>query len=191
MDKIRGTKTEKNLMSAFVGESQARNRYTFYASTARKEGFIQIAEVFAETAEQEKEHAKRFFRLLDGGEVKIEQVFAASSIGTTFENLIIAVGDEEYEWKECYPAFAKTAEAEGFPAIAAVFRAIAVAEQQHAARFEALKKNIDSNKVFKKDDIVRWRCINCGYVHEGTEAPQVCPACSHPQAYFEILAENW
>lgn len=188
---LKGSKTEKNILTAFAGESQARNRYTYFASQAKKEGYVQISEIFTETANQEKEHAKRLFKLLEGGEVEVTASFPAGVIGTTSENLEAAAGGEYYEWNEMYPGFAEVAEEEGFPAIAAIFRAIAVAEKQHDKRYKELKENIDSGKVFKRDGVVIWRCRNCGYLHEGTEAPKVCPACAHPQAHFEILGENW
>jgi rubrerythrin len=191
MASLKGTKTEKNLLTAFAGESQARNRYTFFASAAKKEGFVQIAAIFTETAEQEKEHAKRLFKFLEGGELSIEAAFPAGVIGKTTDNLKAAADGEDYEWKEMYPDFAKIAKEEGFGAIAAVFENIAVAEKQHSKRYQALKANIDSGKVFKKDKSVFWRCLNCGYICEGAEAPKACPACAHPQEYFEVLAENW
>jgi len=188
---LKGTQTEKNLTTAFAGESQARNRYTYFASQARKEGYVQIADVFAETADQEKEHAKRLFKLLEGGEVEVTAAFPAGAIGTTSENLKAAAGGEHYEWAEMYPGFAKVARDEGFDAIAGIFESIAVAEKQHEKRYLGLAANVDAGTVFKKDKPVVWRCRNCGYLHEGTEAPEVCPACAHPQAHFELLAENW
>ena len=191
MKSLKGTQTEKNILTAFCGESQARNRYTYFASKAKEEGFVQVAQIFTETADQEKEHAKRLFKFLEGGEVKIEASFPAGVIGTTSENLLEAAGGENYEWQTMYPDFAKVARDEGFSAIAAVFEAIAVAEKQHAKRYEGLKANIDTGKVFKKEASVVWRCLNCGYIFEGAEAPKACPACAHPQAYFEVLGENW
>jgi len=188
---LKGSQTEKNLLTAFAGESQARNRYTYFSSQARKEGFRQIAEIFEETANQEKEHAKRLFKQLQGGEAEIQASFPAGVIGTTAENLKEAAGGENYEWTQMYPGFADVAEQEGFVEIAAIFRAIAVAEKQHEKRYLGLLKNIKQGKVFKKDQTVVWRCLNCGYLHEGTEAPELCPACAHPQAYFELLGENW
>jgi len=188
---IRGTQTEKNILTAFAGESQARNRYTYFASKARKEGYRQISEIFEETAEQEKEHAKRLFKLLEGGEAQVTASFPAGVIGSTAENLQEAAGGENYEWTQMYPGFAKTARKEGFEEIAKIFEAIAVAEKQHEKRYQALKGNIEAGKVFKKDEEVTWRCLNCGYIHEGGEAPQECPACAHPQAHFELLCENW
>ncbi len=188
---LKGTKTEKNLLTAFAGESQARNRYTYFAGQAKKEGFEQIAAIFEETANQEKEHAKRLFKFLEGGEVEICAAFPAGVIGTTSQNLEEAAAGEDYETKTMYPDFAKIADGEGFAEIAAVFRKIAVAEARHRDRYLALKKNVDTNKVFKKDKSVRWVCRNCGYVHEGPEALKVCPACAHPQAHFELEATNY
>jgi len=191
MASIKGTRTEKNLLTAFAGESQARNRYTYFAGAARKEGFVQIADIFEETASQEKEHAKRLFKFLEGGEVEICAAFPAGVIGSTLENLKAAAAGEHYEQTEMYPGFAKVAREEGFETIAAVFEAIAVAEKQHEKRYVDLAANIDAGKVFKKDETVTWRCRNCGYLHEGEEAPEECPACEHPQAHFELLGENW
>ena len=191
MAQLKGTETEKNLLKAFAGESQARNRYTYFSSQARKEGYEQIAAIFEETAHQEKEHAKRLFKLLEGGELEITAAFPAGGIGTTLENLKAAAAGEHYEHEEMYPAFAEVAEKEGFQAIAAVFRAIAVAEKQHEKRYLALAKNIENGEVFKRKETVVWRCRNCGFLYEGTEAPQACPACAHPQAYFELLGENY
>lgn len=188
---LKGSKTEKNILTAFAGESQARNRYTYFASKARDEGYVQIAQTFEETANQEKEHAKRFFKLLEGGMVAINASFPAGVIGTTLENLKEAAGGEHYEWTQMYPEFAQVAEEEGFANIAAIFRAIAVAEKQHEKRYQALRANIEQGRVFRREKPVVWRCINCGYIHEGTEAPEICPSCAHPQAYFEILGENW
>jgi rubrerythrin len=191
MPDLRGTRTEKNLLTAFAGESQARNRYTFYAGAAKKDGFIQIAAIFTETAEQEKEHAKRLFKFLEGGDLTIQASFPAGMIRKTSENLLEAAGGEDYEWKEMYPEFATIAKEEGFPVVAAVFESIAVAEKQHAKRFHELKANVDAGTVFKKGKSVFWRCLNCGYIFEGAEAPKACPACAHPQDYFEVLSENW
>jgi len=191
MASIKGTRTEKNLITAFAGESQARNKYTYFASKAKEEGLIQISLIFTETSDQEKEHAKRLFKFLEGGEVKIEATFPAGVIGSTSENLLAAAGGENYEWKTMYPEFAKTAREEGYDAVATVFDSIAVAEKQHAKRYEGLKKNVDAKTVFKKEAKTVWRCLNCGYLFEGTEAPKACPACAHPQAYFEVLGENW
>ena len=188
---LTGTQTEKNLLTAFAGESQARNRYTYFASAARKEGYRQISEIFEETANQEKEHAKRLFKFLEGGEVEIAAAFPAGVIGTAAENLRAGAAGEHYEWTEMYPGFAQTARDEGFDDIAAIFEAIAVAEKQHEKRYLGLAANVEAGTVFRKDQPVTWRCLNCGYVHEGTEAPGVCLACAHPQAHFELLAENW
>ncbi|HEB94396.1 MAG TPA: rubrerythrin family protein [Gammaproteobacteria bacterium] len=188
---IKGTQTEKNLLIAFAGESQARNRYTYFAGAARKEGLVQIAEIFAETADQEKEHAKRFFKFLEGGEVEISERFPAGVIGNTLENLRVAAAGEEHEWTEMYPAFAKVAREEGFPEVAAAFDAISIAEKQHGKRYTDLADNLDAGRVFRRDGKVVWRCRNCGYLHEAEEAPEVCPACLHPKAYFELLGENW
>ena len=191
MGKLKGTQTEKNLLTAFIGESQARNKYTYFASQAKKEGFVQISHIFEETANQEKEHAKRLFKFLEGGEVKIEASFPAGVIGDTYQNLMAAAQGEEYEHTEMYPEFAKIAREEGFDHIAKVFEAIAVAEKQHEKRYRALADNVKNGRVFKRDDKVVWRCRNCGYLHEGPEAPEVCPACAHKQAHFEVLCENW
>jgi len=191
MKSLKGTQTEKNLITAFAGESQARNRYTYFASQARKDGFVQISMIFEETANQEKEHAKRFFKFLEGGDVEVAAAFPAGAIASTEENLKAAAGGENHEWTTMYPGFAKVAREEGFDAVAAVFDAISVAEKQHEKRYNDVRANIESGKVFKKDKKVVWRCINCGYLFEGEEAPMSCPACAHPQAYFELLGENW
>ena len=191
MKSVKGTKTEKNLLAAFAGESQARNRYTYFASQAKKEGYEQIAGIFLETAENEKEHAKRFFKFLEGGEVEITASFPAGVIGTTVENLEAAAAGEHEEHTKLYPEFAAIAEEEGFPEIAAVFRAVAVAEAQHEKRYLALLENVKNDRVFKRDEIVKWKCRNCGYIHKGKEAIDKCPACAHPKAYFEILGENY
>jgi len=188
---VKGTKTEKNLLTAFAGESQARNRYTYFAGQARKDGYVQIADIFEETANQEKEHAKRFFKFLEGDTVEITWSFPAGVIGTTAENLEEAAGGEHEEWSEMYPSFAATAREEGFQEIAAVFEAISVAEKQHEKRYRDLLENIRSGKVFQRDEKVVWRCRNCGYLHEGQDAVKLCPACAHPQAHFELLGENW
>ena len=184
---VKGTQTEKNLLKAFAGESQARNRYTYFASKARKEGYVQISDIFTETANQEKEHAKRFFKFLEGGDLEIQATYPAGKIGTTAENLAAAAAGEHEEWTELYPAFAETARKEGFEAIAAVFENIRVAEEQHEKRYKELLEEVERNTVFKKDKPVVWRCRNCGFLHEGTEAPESCPACAHPQAHFEVL----
>jgi rubrerythrin len=191
MKSLKGSKTEKNLLTAFAGESQARNRYTYFASQAKKEGYEQIAGIFLETADNEKEHAKRLFKFLEGGEVEIAASFPAGVIGETKENLKSAAAGENYEYTKMYPGFAAIAEEEGFLEIAAVFRAIAVAEKQHEKRYLALLENLERNRVFKREKVVRWRCRNCGYIYEGTEAPEKCPACAHPRAYFELLGENY
>ncbi len=191
MASIKGTQTEKNLLTAFAGESQARNRYTYFASAAKKEGFIQISDIFSETANQEKEHAKRFFKFLEGGELEITGAFPAGMISTTLENLKAAAAGEKFEWTQMYPDFAATARQEGFDDIAIVFEMISVAEKQHEKRYADLALNIENGTVFKKDAGTKWRCRNCGYVHTGEEALEICPACDHPQAHFELLAENW
>jgi rubrerythrin len=191
MGNLKGTQTEKNILTAFAGESQARNRYTYFASQAKKDGYVQISEIFTETANQEKEHAKRLFKLLEGGEVEVTAAFPAGVIGTTLDNLKEAAAGENHEYTDMYPGFAKTAVEEGFDEIADIFKAIAVAEKQHEKRYLALAANIASGTVFKKSDPVVWRCRNCGYLHEGTDAPEECPACAHPQAHFELLGENW
>jgi rubrerythrin len=191
MGKLQGTRTEANLLAAFAGESQARNRYTYFAGAARKEGLQQIAAIFEETADQEKEHAKRFFKFLEGGELEVSGSFPAGVIGSTLENLRAAAAGENHEHTELYPGFAKVAREEGFETIAAVFEAVCVAEKQHEKRYRDLAANLDAGRVFKRDGKVVWRCRNCGYLHEGTEAPEVCPACAHPQAHFELLGENW
>ena len=189
--KVKGTQTEKNLVIAFVGESQARNRYTFFSSKAKQDGYVQMADIFSETADQEKEHAKRLFKFLEGGEVEIKAAFPAGVIGGTAENLRAGAAGEHYEWTEMYPSFAATARKEGFEEIARVFQAIAIAEKQHEKRYLALASNIEAGRVFRKDRPVVWRCRNCGYLHEGAEAPDACPACAHPKAHFEVLGENW
>ena len=188
---LKETQTEKNLLTAFAGESQARNRYTFFASKAKKEGLVQISEIFEETANQEKEHAKRFFKFLEGGEVEVSASFPAGKIGSTLENLRAAAAGEEYEWTEMYPGFAKIAKEEGFEEIAKTFEAISVAEKQHDKRYKDLSDNLEAGRVFKRNNKVTWRCRNCGYLHEANEAPELCPACLHPQSYFELLGENW
>ena len=191
MATLKGTKTEKNILTAFCGESQARNRYTYFIKQAKKDGFEQVAAVFEETANQEKEHAKRLFKLLEGGEVEISGSFPAGVIGTTSENLAAAAAGEHHEWTVMYPEFADTAREEGFADLAVIFESIAIAEKQHEKRYLDLKANIDNGTVFKKDEKVVWRCRNCGYLFEGSSAPQKCPACDHPQAHFEVLGENW
>ncbi|MEI6149620.1 MAG: rubrerythrin family protein [bacterium] len=189
--KLKGTRTERNILTAFTGESQARNRYTFFAGKARKEGFVQIADILEETANQEKEHAHRLFKFLQGGDLEICASFPAGVVADTVDNLKAGAAGEEHEWKELYPAFAKTAREEGLNEVAAVFEAIAVAEKQHGKRYRELAANIEAGRVFQRDHEVVWRCRNCGYLHKGTTAPDVCPACAHPQAHFELLAGNW
>jgi len=191
MGKLQGTETEKNLLKAFAGESQARNRYSYFAKAAKKEGFVQIAAIFEETAEQERAHAKRLFKYLEGGEIEITASFPAGVIGSTLENLKASAAGENHEHSSMYPEFAKVAEAEGFNDIAYVFKSIAVAEAQHEKRYLALAANIENGTVFKRDGEEVWVCRKCGYVHKGSEAPGRCPACAHPQAYFELIAENW
>ena len=191
MKSIKGTQTEKNLMISFAGESQARNRYTFFASTARKEGLVQISKIFEETADHEKEHAKRFFSFLEGGMLEITAAFPAGVVGTTLDNLKAAAAGENEEWTTLYPEFARIARKEGFEHIAVLWEKVSNAEKQHEKRYLDLWKNLSEGRVFKRDGVVVWRCINCGYLHEGPEAPQLCPACLHAQAYFELLGENW
>ncbi len=188
---LKGTRTEINLLTAFAGESQARNRYTYYASKAKTEGMVQISLIFEETANQEREHAKRLYKFLEGGEAEVTATFPAGVIGSTAENLKRAAAGEQYEHTEMYPGFAVIAREEGFDRVADVFTAIAVAEKQHEKRYLDLLANIENGKVFKRDEPVTWRCLNCGYLHEGTDAPELCPACHHPKAHFEILGENW
>lgn len=188
---IKGTQTEKNLMHSFAGESQARMRYTYFASQAKKEGYEQISAIFIETADQEKEHAKRMFKYLEGGMVEITASFPAGVIGTTLENLYEAAAGEHDEWTDMYPKFADIAEEEGFPQIAVMYRKIVIAEKAHEERYRAFIANIEASKVFEKDEKIEWQCRNCGYIHEGEKAPGTCPACLHPQAYFEVKKENW
>ncbi|MFH1037626.1 MAG: rubrerythrin family protein [PVC group bacterium] len=190
---LKGSRTAKNLMTAFTGESQARNRYTYFAGNARKEGLVQISNIFEETAGQEKEHANRLFKFMTGGEEGIlaEATFPFGVIGSTEENLKEAAGGEHYEWTEMYPGFAKIAREEGFESIAKAMESIAVAEKQHEKRYLGLAENIKRGRVFTREKPVVWRCLNCGYLHQGTEAPEICPACAHPRAYFELLGENW
>jgi len=191
MASLKGTRTEKNLLGAFAGESQARNRYTYFAGQAKKDGYVQISYVFEETANQEKEHAKRFFKFLEGGEVEISACFPAGVIGSTLENLKAAAEGEHHEHSSLYPEFARIADEEGFKDVAACFRAISIAEAQHEKRYRELAANLEKGKVFKKDEKAMWRCLNCGYIIEAMEAPKACPACLHPQSYFELLGENW
>ncbi len=191
MASVKGTQTEKNLLTAFAGESQARNRYTYFASQALKDGFVQISDIFTETATQEKEHAKRFFSFLEGGDVEIIATYPAGKVGTTAENLKAAADGEEAEWTMIYQNFAGVARAEGFAVIAKLFENISVAEKNHEHRYRALLANIENGTVFAKPEPVVWRCRNCGYIHEGPDAPKVCPACIHPIDHFELLGENW
>jgi rubrerythrin len=191
MKSLKGTQTEKNLLLSFAGESQARNRYTYFASAAKKEGYEQVTAVFLETADQEKEHAKRFFQLLEGGEVEVNGSFPAGIIADTKANLAAAAAGENHEHSKMYPEFAQTAEKEGFPAVAALFRSVSVAEEGHEKRYRALLGNIEQGRVFAREKVVRWRCRNCGYIHEGKAAPDACPACAHPRAFFELLVENY
>ncbi len=191
MESIKGTRTEKNLLASFAGESQARNRYTYFASVAKKAGFEQIAAIFLETAGNEKEHAERFFKLLEGEDVEITASYPAGVIGDTAANLRAAAAGEKLEWGKLYKEAEETAREEGFEEIAVQFKEIAEVEEQHEKRYRKLLENVEENKVFKKDTVVRWKCRNCGYVHEGKEAPGKCPACAHPQAYYELLSENY
>lgn len=190
MKSVKGTQTEKNLLTSFAGESQARNRYTFFASAAKKEGYEQISAIFTETAEQEKEHAKRMFKYLEGGTVEITASFPAGVIGKTIDNLKAAAAGENEEWTEAYPHFAEVADAEGFPEIAEMYRRVAIAEKGHEERYRAFIKNIEEGTVFAKEEETVWQCRNCGYIHVGKEAPESCPACNHPQAYFEVKKTN-
>jgi rubrerythrin len=191
MPSLKGTQTEKNLLAAFAGESQARNRYTYFASAAKKEGYEQISAIFTDTAENEKEHAKLFFKLLEGGEVEITASYPAGVIGDTAANLQAAADGERMEWTSIYANFEETARKEGFPQVAHTFHEVAEVEEEHERRYLTLLANVKAGKVFEKDAPVKWHCRNCGYVHEGKSAPHVCPACAHPQAFFEVLAENY
>ena len=191
MASLKGTKTEKNLLASFAGESQARNRYTYFASVAKKAGFEQIAAIFLETADNEKEHAKRFFKLLEGGEVEIAASYPAGVIGDTAANLEASAAGERLEWTKLYKEAEKTAREEGFEEIAVQYKEIAEVEEQHEKRYRKLLKNLKEDKVFKKNALVKWKCRNCGYVHEGKEALEECPACKHPQAFYELLCENY
>ncbi|MDP2908135.1 MAG: rubrerythrin family protein [Nanoarchaeota archaeon] len=191
MTKLKGSKTEKNLLKSFAGESQARNRYTYFASTAKKEGYEQISGIFLETAENEKEHAKVFFKYLEGGKVEITAAYPAGKIGTTAENLLAAAEGEKEEWGTLYPEFEKVAREEGFKDVADSFKEIAEVEEQHEKRYRKLLDNVKNGTVFKKNKVVKWKCRNCGYVHEGKEAPDKCPACKHPRAYYEVQEENY
>ncbi len=191
MAELKGSRTETNLITSFAGESQARNRYTYFASRAREDGFVQIADIFEETADQEREHAKRFFKFLPGGSAEVAASFPSGVTGTTAENLNAAAAGENYEWSEMYPGFARVAREEGFDEVAIVWERISVAEKQHEKRYLGLLANVEAGTVFKKGEPVVWRCRNCGYLHEGVEAPSSCPACAHARDYFELLAENW
>ena len=191
MKNLKGTKTEKNLLAAFAGESQARMRYTYFASKAKKEGYEQISAIFTETADNEKEHAEIFFKHLQGGDVEITAMYPAGVIGTTVENLLAAAEGEKMEWGTLYPDFAKTAEEEGFPMVAHSFREIAKVESYHERRYRKFLENVKKKQVFKRDKVVKWKCRNCGYVYEGEEAPDVCPACQHKQSYYELWMENY
>ena len=191
MSSLKGTKTEQNLLKAFAGESQARMRYNYFAKQAKKEGLEQIAGIFEETAENEKEHAKRFFKFLEGGMVEITASYPAGKIGTTLENLKASAEGENEEWTELYPEFAKIAEEEGFKEVAIAFKMIATVEKAHEERYSTLYNKLEEGKVFEKGDKIVWKCRNCGYLHEGTKAPKMCPACLHPQSYFEVKAYNY
>jgi rubrerythrin len=191
MKSLKGSQTEKNLLMAFAGESQARNRYTYFAKQAKKEGLVQISKVFEETANHEKEHAKRMFKFLEGGDVEITATYPAGKIGTTAENLREAAAGENHEWTSLYQNFADVAEKEGYKEVAVVLRNISKAEKFHETRYLGLLKNFEEEKVFKKDKPVKWKCDNCGFIYEGLEAPEKCPACAHPKDHFEVLAENW
>ncbi|WP_270562885.1 rubrerythrin [Clostridium beijerinckii] len=195
MKSLKGSKTAVNLMKSFAGESQARTRYTYYSSIAKKEGFVQIANIFLETAEQEKEHAKRFYKFLKDDyvdeQIEIQASYPVSFHESTLKNLLAAASGENEEWTDIYPSFAKTAEEEGYPEIAVVYRKISEVEARHEARYKKLAKNIEDGTVFKKDEVTLWKCGNCGFIYEGKEAPAACPACAHPQAYFEVFVENY
>ena len=191
MAHLKGSQTEKNILTAFAGESQARNRYTFYSKKAKKDGFVQIAQIFEETAMQEKAHASRLFKLLEGGEAQVTAAFPAGAVGETYDNLMGAAAGERYEYTEMYPGFARVARDEGFEVAAMVMEAIANAEKQHEKRYVELAGNIKADRVFKREQVAKWHCLNCGYIAEALEAPGMCPACAHPQAYFALLVENW
>ena len=188
---LKGSKTEKNLLKSFAGESQARTRYTFFASAAKKEGYEQISAIFTETADNEKEHAELFFKYLKGGDVEITAAYPAGVIGTTAENLKAAAEGEKLEWGTLYPDFAEVAEKEGFPEIANTFRMVAEVEEKHERRYRKLLANVKQGKVFKKDKVIKWKCRNCGHVYEGNEAPERCPVCDHARSYFEVWCENY
>ena len=191
MNSLKGTRTEKNILTAFAGESQARNRYTFFAKQAKKEGFVQISMVFTETADNESQHAKVLFRFLEGGEVEITAAFPAGVIGKTVDNLREAAAGENHEHMHMYPDFANIADEEGFPEVAVVMRSIARAEKQHEKRYLGLMEDIENGTLYKKVEKVLWKCNQCGFIYEGYEPPEKCPACAHPSGYFEVLAENW
>ncbi len=191
MAKLNGSKTEKNILTAFAGESQARNRYSYFSKQAKKEGYVQIANIFEQTAEQERAHAKRLFKLLEGGEVEISASFPAGVIGSTVQNLEASAAGENYEYTEMYPEFSSTADKEGFKEISMIFSSIAIAEKQHEKQYLDFINNIKTDKVFQKTTPVTWYCIKCGYIHNSPAAPQVCPACNHPQSYYQVLGENW
>jgi len=191
MKTLKGSKTEKNLLKAFAGESQARMRYDYFANQAKKEGLEQIAALFEETSLNEKEHAKRFFKFLEGGKVEITASYPVGLIGTTLENLMAAADGEQEEWTELYPEFSRIADEEGFKEVAAAFKMIAKVEKAHEERYRTLYDNIEAGKIFKRGDKVTWKCRNCGYLHEAASAPQTCPACLHPQSYFEIQGKNY
>ena len=191
MASLKGTRTEQNLLKSFAGESQARMRYNYFASVAKKEGYEQIAAIFTETADQEKEHAKRFFKFLEGGMVEITGTFPAGVIGTTAQNLAAAAEGEHEEWADMYPAFAEVAAQEGFAEISAVFKAIATVEAEHEKRYRELLALVEAGKVFERDEAIEWQCRNCGHICVGKQAPEVCPVCAHPQSYFQIKAENY
>ncbi|MBT5017034.1 rubrerythrin family protein [Candidatus Peregrinibacteria bacterium] len=191
MTTLKGTQTEQNLLKSFAGESQARMRYDYFASQSKKDGYVQISNIFTETALNEKEHAKRFFKFLEGGGVEITATYPAGKIGTTLENLKASAEGENEEWTELYPHFAEVADSEGFAEIAMAFRHIAGVEKEHEARFAKLAQNIEDDSVFAKNESVKWKCNNCGHVHEGSEAPETCPACIHPQAHFQVKEENY
>lgn len=191
MKSLKGSQTEKNVLIAFAGESQARNRYTYWAGVAKKEGFVQISNIFEETADQERAHAKRLFQFLEGGAVEITAAFPAGIIAGTYDNLIEAAAGEHEEANEMYPEFARIARSEGFSEIAKAMEAIAIAEDWHEKRYLALAANIKEGRVFVRQEPTYWRCLNCGYIHKGTSAPEICPACIHPQAHFELRGQNW
>ena len=191
MKQLKGSETEKNLLKAFAGESQARNRYTYFASVAKKQGYEQISAIFLETAENEKEHAKVFFNYLEGGETEIQASYPSGKISTTEENLLAAANGEKMEYSKLYPEFEKIARKEGFNEVADSFKQIGEVEEQHEKRYRKLLTNVKNKRVFKKDKVVKWKCRNCGYVHEGKEAPDTCPACKHPRSYYEVMVENY